>query len=315
MYAPELDAVVDQAYERLHSQARGAGAFLGDQIVQWIQDVYPVDRPQDALKSPRSDPMILLPWYAERSLHPEMDLDFQSDLVYSTVSGYYYIRLMDNLMDGHGDESLSLLPALSFFHTQFHSPYQRYFKHEHPFWDYFSRTWLHSAEVTMRDAQLAEIDRSTFEQVSAQKSSAAKIPLAAVFYRYKQTHRIETWSLFVDQFGCWHQMWNDIFSWVKDTRGETQTYFLSEANRRKRDHEPIIDWVIREGFDWGMGLLDEWMEEMYSTAVVLESPQLLDYLDERKRLLSEQKSQSIQSLDQIGKLLFGFKRALNSQES
>ena len=310
LYPPELSDVISKAFAQLHSQVRGTGPTLGVRIDEWMREASHTDHLEEAYKSPTSFPMLLLPWYAENTLAQEPDLDFQTELVYSTVNGYYYIRLIDNLMDGHSGNELNLLTALSFFHTQFQSPYQRYFEHDHPFWEYFRSTWYRSADVTLRDAGLSDIDLRSFIEVSAQKTCASKIPLAAVCYRYAHAEKIERWSRFVDLFGCWHQMWNDIFDWVKDTRNETQTYFLSEGNRKRERGEPLIDWVIREGFDWGISSLDGWMGEMQAMAPGLESPLLVAYLETRSRLFNEQKARAWEDLEAMGDLLSTIKRGL-----
>ena len=310
MVDPRLSAIIHEAFDLLQARALEAGPTIGPRINQWIHAVTKADRPEDAFMSPASFPMLSLPWYAEQSIHPEPDPIFQTKLVYSTVNGYCYIRLIDNLMDGHGEEGLSMLPALGFFHTQFQNPYGRTFKNGHPFWEFFKTTWMHSAEVTLRDAGLVEIDRALFEDVCAQKTCAAKIPIAAVFYHYEQPDRMERWMQFVDLFGCWHQMWNDLFDWVKDTQYRTQTYFLSEARRRKRPDEPLVDWVIREGFDWGTMLLDGWMAKMQGLATELDSPPLEDYLEERKINLSNQIAGIKQAIEQSQGLLEALKNSL-----
>jgi len=314
MYDPKLSAIIREAFLRLQVLMLETGPTLGQRISHWTRTVTKADHPEEAFKSPGSFPMLLFPWYAEQSLHPEPDSAFQADLVYSTVNGYFYIRLMDNLMDGHGEEGLDLMPALGFFHTQFQNPFLRYFKHDHLFWEFFNSTWLHSAEVTLRDAGLAQIDRALFEEVSAQKTCAAKIPIAAVFYRNEQLARMERWMNFVDLFGRWHQMWNDLFDWVKDTQYRTETYFLSEARRRMGPDEPLVDWVIREGFEWGMTVLDGWMAEMQRLVGELECPQLDDYLTERKIMLSNQEAGISQALEKSEKWLASLKNTFNRLE-
>jgi hypothetical protein len=314
LYDDDFLAVIQGAFSRLDSNIAQPGEYYRSQLSSWVAGVYQTDRPEGAFLSPRSYPMLLMPYYAESSLTVPHDLSFQTDLVYSTVNGYYYIRLIDNLMDRHGKGDFSTLPILNFFHTEFQSPYQAYFSKDHHFWNEFRKFWYHAAEVTMLDARLSEIDHETFIRVCAQKTSAAKIPLAAVFYYHDSLTNLEAWLQFVDLLGCWHQAWNDFFDWVKDTRSGTRTYFLSEANRRKKKHEPVIDWVIREGFDWGAEQLGLWMEEMQLQAQSLECPELDGYLKERQRLFEIQKSEARSNLSQVGSLLDGFKRALDLPE-
>jgi hypothetical protein len=218
------------------------------------------------------------------------------------VNGYYYIRLLDNLMDGHATVELKLLPAAGFFHTQFQMAYQRYFEHSHPFWDFFARTWFYSAEATLHDAQLERVDEAQFRKVASQKVCAAKIPLAAVCYHSEREDLIEPWSSFLDALGGWHQMWNDVFDWNKDLKYHTRTYFLTEAEQRKRPEEGVAAWVVREGFEWGVSVLQTWMEELKARAKPLNSPDLLVYLDQREAMLARQREEVAVGLRHLSKL-------------
>ena len=232
--------------------------------------------------------MLLAPWWVEETLRTRPDPSFQEELIFSTVSGYYYVRLIDNLMDGHQTVERSLLPALGVFHTNFQLPYQRFFPDGHPFWKVFTSSWFGSAEVTMIDSGLSEIDRAQFIDVSARKTGAARIPVAAVCYRYDSPRLIQRWSEFLDGFGCWHQMWNDLFDWPRDLRNRTVTYFLSEARRRQRAGESVAEWVAREGLAWGVEALDEWMAEAMTLAKDLDCPALIEYLRSREDMVGEQ---------------------------
>lgn len=309
MVDPKLSEIISAAFERLDGAATEVSDHFSLQIERWMRDAFGTDHPEEAFKNPQAYPLLLMPWFAEKSLLPEPDLTFQSDLVYSTINGYCCIRMMDNLMDGHGEGDLTNLPTLNFFHTQFHSPYQRYFAYDHPFWECFQTVWLHSADVTMRDAQLPEIDRAAFEEVTAQKTCGAKIPITAVFYHNRRPEKIDDWMRLVDLFGCWHQMQDDIFDWLKDYRGDTQTYLLSEYERRKRPNELPPEWIIREGLEWGLTLLNGWMDEMLILAKGQESEQLEAYLIGRARILSEQIQRFSEKLDEVEVMLSSFKHA------
>lgn len=205
-------------------------------------------------------------------------------------------------MDGNATVELNLLPALGLFHTQFQTPYQRYFEHDHPFWELFTSVWFTSADVTMVDASLTEVDRTQFMQVAAQKTCAVKIPMAAVCYRYEQPGLITPWAEFVELFGCWHQMRNDLFDWRRDLRNQARTYFLSEAERRKRPAETVAEWVVRDGFAWGLNNLEAWMSELKALARDLKSPELGAYLDLRDTMMGKQKEEVMDGLQNVAKL-------------
>ena len=151
-------------------------------VPNWMNAMHQ-EGPANYFKHTLSFPMLLLPWWAEKTIRPRPDTAFQADIVHSTINGYYFIRLIDNLMDGHATVEMDLLPALGYFHTQFQAAYQWHFEHDHPFWEFFKTAWFHSAAVTMKDSSLTDLDQDQFVQVAARKTYAARIPLAAVCYK------------------------------------------------------------------------------------------------------------------------------------
>ena len=96
---------------------------------------------------------------------------------------------------------------------------------------------------------------------------------------------------------------NDLLSWHRDHTRQTCTYFLSEAERRRAGQEPVVSWVAREGFDWAMGRLHEWLVELQALAVELHSPPLNAYLAERGRMLQQQQAEVAEGLAQLTRVL------------
>jgi hypothetical protein len=298
----DLSWIIDDALSRLASRMEQAAPFMAQQIDRWTQEL--CQGSQGAYyKHPLGFPVLLFPWWLEKTVQRIPDTGFQADIVYSTINGYYFVRLIDNLMDGHTTRELRLLPALGFFHSQFQAPYQRYFDHRHPFWEYFERVWLQSAEVTIRDAHLTDLSWDEFLQIAAKKSCAAKIPLTAVCYRYGREDRIAPWSQFLDLFSRWHQMWNDVIGWHGDLRNGIGTLFLSEADRRRGLNESVTEWVIREGLGWGIDICRTWMDELRLLARGLNSNDLETYLQERESMLIEQKEQIAEGLQTVDRYL------------
>jgi len=302
VYDAQLSNLISTALARLQSEMAGAAPVMTQHVTRWMEHLAGSIPPEHYFKHPQAFPSLLLPWWLEKSLREMPDLDFQADLVYSTINGYYAIRLADNLMDGHATVEYQLLPALNFFQTEFQAAYQPYFAAGHPFWDFFRAAWFHSAEVTLQDALLTELDAVQFEQIAAQKTSAARIPLAAVCHHYGRTDRLEPWSRLVDLLGCWHQFLNDLFGWHRDYERRTTTYFLSEAERRRRPNEPVLSWVAREGFGWGMAQAQGWMSALQALAQELGSPELVSYLETREEMLQRQATEASAGLVALRKL-------------
>lgn len=294
--------MIRAAISRLEAELTQAAPLMASQVSQWLRHLAQAQEPEAYFQNPIGFPLLRLPDWLEKTLQPAPSPAFQSDLVYSSVNGYYYIRLLDNVMDGHATVERELLPAAGFFHTQFQLIYQRYFDPTHPFWEFFKQTWFHSAEATIQDHTLTQLNPDQFRQFASQKVGAGKIPLAAVCHYYGQVEALGAWLRFFDAFGAWHQMWNDLFDWNKDQKYGTRTYFLSEADRRKHPNESVAAWVVREGFVWGVATLHDWMGEVKTLASALQSPDLMAYLAWREHEVVRQAENLANGLQHLGKL-------------
>ncbi|MCB0212064.1 MAG: hypothetical protein KDJ52_22165 [Anaerolineae bacterium] len=302
MYPSQLSHSITQAIERLQTEMEQAAPVMAAQVIPWQVKLAGKLQPEAYFMHPLAFPALLLPWWTETALGEPSDPTLQAELAYSTINGYYHIRLIDNLMDGHATVERELLPALNFFHTQFQSAYHPYFPADHPFWAFFNATWFRSGEAAMEDAALMDIDEATFKRVAAQKVCAAKIPVAAVCYRHNRADAIAPWADFIDHLGGWHQFRNDLFDWHKDMAQQTTTYFLCEAERRRRADESLISWVAREGFAWGIDTAQAWLANLKTTAQTLNSPDLLDYLTTRESMLLTERDKIASGLQSLAKL-------------
>jgi len=306
-YEPVLQQSIDEAFGRIEAALAHQLPLSQPYIRGWLKQLSGTDHPADYFRRAPNSPILWFPRFLEKRLNQDPVSPIQNDLIYSTINGYYYIRLIDNLMDHEATSELEILPALGFFHTQFQIPYQKYFVHDHPFWDHFQQVWFHSADVTILDTKSAEQNQNQFDQIASQKICAIKIPLTAVAYYYGTPELILPWSQFVDRFGRWHQMQNDLFHWYEDLAQGIPTFFLAEANRRKLQEESLPDWVLREGFLWGLDLLDEWMTEMQRQTLELRSSELdqyLGYCQMRTRKAGPEVVKALYSASKIKSLLF-----------
>ncbi|MGB8700464.1 MAG: hypothetical protein WCD18_13700, partial [Thermosynechococcaceae cyanobacterium] len=133
MYDSALRQAIEQAVTRIDTTMTATAPFMAQRVQKWLQQLSGTHQPADYFLHPVAFPMFLLPWWVEKTLQADPNVPFQTDLAYSTANGYYYIRMIDNLMDGDADAELGLLPALNFFHTEFQRMYHLYFAAEHPF--------------------------------------------------------------------------------------------------------------------------------------------------------------------------------------
>lgn len=304
---PQLNSILECTVAQIQADLAEAMPAVAPRLHSWMRQLARSEQPADYFRQPIGFPLLQLPWWLATSLGVTAE-KFLDDVVYSTLNGYYYIRLLDNVMDGHGSSDVALLPAASFFHTRFQTPYQTHFPAQHPFWQKFQHTWFRAAEITIQDAGLASITLEQFKEISGHKVSAIHIPLAAICWHAYQPQALAPWLAFANKLSTWHQFWNDVFDWSKDLRFNTTTYFLSEAERRKTENETITAWVAREGFAWGTHVLNDWLLELKQWARPLNSSALLGYLDFRQRLLAEQALQLQADLQQLARLATAFGR-------
>ena len=303
---PLLHGLVVGALARLEAELRRTAPFMAEPVGRWIRRGCGGAEPVATYLHPRSFPLLQLPYWLAGTLQGEIEPDWHADLVYSSLNGYYFIRLIDNVMDGDVPGEAKLLPAAAFFHSQFQRVYQRHFPAEHPFWNWFDTLWTQSAEATLRDAMLKDVTERDFLEVAARKFCAAKIPVVAVGYHCERSDLIEPWVAFVGRLGGWYQMANDFFDWHHDGRFAISTYFRSEAERRKRPEEPLAVWFVREGFDWGTALLGRRLGELERIARGLNSGDLNAFMRQHEAHFEQQRDAAASGVDGLRSLVVAF---------
>lgn len=263
MYDPELRGFIESAYSRLVSNINATDPVFAKKVLAWIQAVSGDLSPIDHLTHQNAFPFFLIPYWLEKSINPEFDKQFQEDIIFSSFNLYYYVIMLDNLMDQDQLEALELSPALHLFHTWFQLPYQNHFPGGHSFWDDFQKIWFQTAVVTTADACLTNIDEKSFLDVSSQKAYFAGIPTVAVCLKHGRPDLVEPWTRFFYAFGQWNQMFNDVVkSWERDIENDSLTFFLCEGKKRKKPDESLYTWVIREGYGWGLEFILDFTRKM-----------------------------------------------------
>lgn len=297
-----LGQIISRSTQKILEELEQTAPQLRPMIHDWMCALAGGHAPEAYFKHPLAFPTLLLPWWVEQSLTDEPNLALHADIAYSSINGYYFIRMIDNEMDGEATVEKKLLPALAFFHTEFQTAYQKHFPAEHPFWDLYRQVWFGTAQAAVGDAQLNDITLHAFETMAAQKVSAAMIPVAAVCYYHNRLDILEPWIEFVHRIGKWHQMFNDLFDWYKDSQNGNLTYFLCEARRNKKPTETEFEWIIREGFSAGCEQMRQWMIDAQDRADTLDCPELVTYLEGRAALFEERARASLDGFETLAKL-------------
>jgi hypothetical protein len=283
----ELRKLVDRACARIEDELNRRAPFLGQKVSEWMAHLSPSGKAPEYFFQPRAFPLVHLPWWAAKSFTAEPDLKFLGDVIYSIVNGYYYIRLLDNLMDDHGTVEAGILPATAFFHTEFQAAYQEYFEAAHPFWEVFRSAWFSASDAVTRAAHLDFVDKAAFEQVIVPKLAAARIPVVAVCLHFGVPWRLRSWEEFTLGLARFSQMEDDLSDWHHDLHHGIASYFLTQA-RRQKGLESVEAWVICEGFQHEMENLQRELSTLRRLVDGLDSPDVVRYLDVRETILKAQ---------------------------
>src|SRR5437867_1970190 len=97
MFDEALSACVDRAISRLIHRCLAAPASKAA-IVEFTARLSSTGRARDYFDGQRAV-MLLLPWWLERQIRPVPDVNFQELLVESSVNAYYFVRIIDDVMD------------------------------------------------------------------------------------------------------------------------------------------------------------------------------------------------------------------------
>jgi hypothetical protein len=282
-----MTARIDTAFARMDDRL-GATPELRRRVFDWLERLSPSADPAEYFRQPRTLPILGLPEWVGHGLGAGADAAFYDDLTYSTIAGYCHIRLLDDVMDGDAAGDLTLLPAAGFFHAEFQGAYARYFEPQHHFWEWFTRLWFGAVEATIVDAGLERITLEQFQQITALKVSPAKIPIVATCLRHGRPDALPTRLALCDRLGAIAQMTDDLFDW-QDDMGDPRrtTYFLSEAERRRKPAEPCAAWILREGFAWGVATIESWYGALRNDAPALGGEELVRHLHAETAALAE----------------------------
>jgi len=274
-------ASIEKLRNRLHTEL----PELGQDVSTWMDAIAPGGEAANYLSDPLMFPIVQLPAWLLQSLTGSADAGFLSDVTYSTVSGYYHVRLMDNIQDGHATVEGKLLPAAGLLEQQFRGVYEKYFSSQHPFWEHFERFWQATSASVEKEALLREMSLDDFREIAADKYAAAKIPMAAAAFHSGHAASLPLWFRFCDELARATQLLDDLLDWQDDLRAERCTYYLSHILGCKEGHESPESYVFREGFFWGLQQLRAQTILIGDLALELNCGDLIHYLDQREATL------------------------------
>ena len=286
LYDAELSALVREAVAELPATLARRAPHSAREVDAWMRTLSPTGDPAEYFLNRERYPMLLLPWWAARQLGVT-DRAFLRDITLSTVSGYYFIRLVDNITDGHATTEPQLLPAAGYFHSRFQGAYRPHFPEHAPFWEDFERHWWAGIEAATTERMTRTVTEPCFRAIANNKLTAAKIPIAAVCYRAGRPDALAAWEEVCDLMSLAEQMLDDVFDWRDDAEAQRTSFFLSEAERRRRPGEELLVWVAREGFAWGTEHVRGSVAQVAACGRRMLVPELSAYASSREAFIAE----------------------------
>ena len=298
---PVVKTRARKAGERLSAELGALAPELGAGILPWIRELARGGDIDDYFCTGWGYPLLEVPCWMAVAFGVDAEDRFLDDVVYSSVCGYYFIRLVDDVVDEGSKKATRLLPATAFLHERFQTAYQAYFPPDHGFWRRFRQNWALSAESTYRDLSLKSVDLDAFLTISARKTAAAVIPTLAVCEHLGRPDRIEDCVELCAQLGRIVQMADDLLDWAADAgraAGRTPSFLLSEAEARRSAEESAPSWLRREGISWAMRLCEQWAAKAGALPLVLEVAPLGPMIEKRLSRLREN-SKNLQEMMEV----------------
>ena len=193
-------------------EPRGCASRSGPQLREFLHGV--PTRPEHVFGA-RAFPHVVLPYWLSPTRERVADAEFQTDVIYSSISGYYSIRLCDNIADNDCPPELrKLAPCALYFDSESIRPYVKHFPATHEFWNLLDKFLAQQAEASAADSLLDDVDKETFASLSSKKFTGTKIPISAVRFRYPGLESsFEQMLQFVDCLGNFAQFSNDFLDW------------------------------------------------------------------------------------------------------
>jgi hypothetical protein len=297
----EFRSVLSQAWGDLNQTLHKRAPALAQAWQSWASSLTPGRAPIDYFLHPYAYPSLLLPWWLDESLGGQANLQLQRELIRSSLAGYYAIRLIDDAVDGDAPERIALLPLVALLQAEFHA-IQFHKQYSTAQFDMLQNAWAASHEASWLDSTLTVVDAARFEQYSARKVAAVRVPLLMVAWHHDQADLSAVWNQCIDRLGAWHQFHNDLFDWQRDLQSHRNTWFTNMIAQR-RGNDTALTWVAKEGFTWGVDQLTSWYQELSDFSHALNCTGLSQWLTERHEILQNVAKDVLSGFTQLTPLL------------
>ena len=302
---PLVHELIEAGAARLEETIRTETPGLAEPALAWIRSLTLTNRLADYFHHPLRFPMLRLPGWAVEHEAPNHRALF-ADTIYSTMAGYYHIRLLDDLVDRQTGAPLELLPLAALFHTEFQSAYLPHFPAASPFWPVFRHRWLGLADATVaRPAPGPDQAAALFARATA-TVGAVVIPLRALTLGMGVPERFDQWEPVVLELARIDQLMDDVLDWQPDLARSQPNLLLADGAERAQPGESSAAWVVREGYRRGLAAVRKRLNELTPAATALGSAPLLGFLAGRRAAADALEDETSAGLAQLASLAVWF---------
>jgi hypothetical protein len=292
----------------IHRAADALGAAIARELptlapraLGWLRALTTTGRPADYFLHPRRFPVVRLPWWSVEDRPPDPAL--LDDVVRGTMAGYWYVRLVDDLVDREPRTPVEVLPLAAFLHLEFEGAWRRHFPAESPFWPVFRARWLALADSTAPAADDPGPDALVAR--AAATIGAVVIPIRALTLAAGVPARFGPWAAAAEALARAEQLLDDLTDWHTDhERGQPNV--LVALGAREVGHAAVPGWVAREGFRRGLGLAAAALDRAAPLVAALGSEGLDGFLAARRAALAELAADTAAGLDALEALARAF---------
>lgn len=251
---------------------RTAPHLAGD-VRRWLDARRPGEDAIGFFRHPDRFPVLALPDLVAESVGRSLEEPpFRRALVSATIAGYWQIRLLDDAQDGHGRDLLPLVGVTGVLMVWFLQAYRDWFPPASGFWRVLEASWIRQVETVRRESRETPASEHAFRRHAAGKMAAARIPVAAVLYRYRCEELLPVWTEALDLLACAEQLQDDLYDALDDAEAGRSTWWLSEGARRGA--HPAT-WLIRGGAEWALARVDRWLDQLGALGMRLGAPGLI----------------------------------------
>ena len=269
---PDLGSILASALEHLKVHLEQDMPLLAPKVFTWLAGLSSSNQPTDRFLGELMYPIFLLPWSLEEELADgQTNIEWQVELITSSLGGYYYIKLIDDLVDGDVSLDPQLAPAAPWFFWHFQRPYQKHFPLHHPFWHSdFPIGSFGSCDEIRWEQRGGPRTRAEFREVAVQKCSLIRLPLILVADRYSGRQRLPPWLELAEVLACLCQMLDDVTDWRSDLAWG-RSYFLTYGRAAAGGEENLPTWILTDGLRWALSEIAWWWEAVQRASEEIRS--------------------------------------------